>query len=67
MKGVYLGGNARMTLTLLDTRLSVVINNVLAGPLLAEYVFGRVIILSVWQAGCSFKNIFQENRTPSKR
>ena len=56
-----------MTLTLLDTRLSVVINNVLAGPLLAEYVIGRVIILSVWQAGFSFKNIFQENRTPSKR
>ena len=56
-----------MTLTLLDTRLSVAINNVLAGPLLAEYVFGRVIIFSVWQAGCSFKNIFQENRSPSKR
>ena len=56
-----------MTLTLLDTRLSVVINNFYAGLILAEYVFGQVIILSVWQAGCRFKNIFQENRTPSKR
>ena len=51
----------------LDTRLSVVINNVLARPLLTEYFFGRFIILSVWQAGYSFNNIFQENPTPSKR